>query len=572
MITKKKNVLLIGKDEIKSAREILFKYKRDKSNLDEKIISNEQWWKLRNWEQMRVGSKSEYKPTSAWLWNIIVSKHADAMEVFPEANFLPRASDDIDEATNLTSIMPVILEQNNFESVYSDVQWYKLKQGTGVYGVFWDKSKNGGLGDITVKKIDVLSLFWESGVNDIQDSENVFCVSNIAINELQSEYPEIDFSKIDKTVRASSYIFDDNVDMQGKIPVVDWYYRKKQNGRRVLHYCKFAGDEVLFATENEPEIYPNGWYDHGLYPFVFDSLFKIEGTPCGYGYIDVGKDAQKYIDLLNQAIIDNALMNARPRYFIRSDGSVNEEEFADFSRDFVHTDSNLGKDSIMRIEPTNIDAMFVSVLNGKISELKETTGNRDVLNGGTISGVTAASAIAALQEAGGKISRDSTIAAYGAFKEVVLQCVELIRQFYDAPRQFRINGRLGENSFIHYSNEALVPHHQGFSFGVDLGYRLPVFDIEISAQKANPYTKITQNELALQFYNLGFFNPENAEIALACLEMMDFPRKEGIMQKISENALRLQTEAERNTVEDWIKLSNVERARVESAQSVIPND
>lgn len=38
----------------------------------------------------------------------------------------------------LTSIIPVILDQNDFEETYSDVQMYKLKTGTGVYGVFWD--------------------------------------------------------------------------------------------------------------------------------------------------------------------------------------------------------------------------------------------------------------------------------------------------------------------------------------------------------------------------------------------------------------------------------------------------
>ena len=65
---------------------------------------------------------------------------------------------------------------------------------------------------------------------------------------------------------------------------------------------------------------------------------------------------------------------------------------------------------------------------------------------------------------------------------------------------------------------------------------MPVFDIEVSAQRSNPYSKMSQNELALQFYNLGFFDPERADMALCCLEMMDFARKETIMQRISENA------------------------------------
>ena len=66
-----------------------------------------------------------------------------------------------------------------------------------------------------------------------------------------------------------------------------------------------------------------------------------------------------------------------------------------------------------------------------------------------------------------------------------------------------------------------------------MGYRLPVFDIKVSAQKKNVYTKVAQNELALQFFQLGFFNPQMVDQSLMCLEMMDFDDKDIIMQKIS---------------------------------------
>lgn len=522
-------LLPIGREEINNARQTLLKYKRDKSNLERKVVTNEEWWKLRHWEQLRKDSK-EYKPASAWLWNVIVSKHADAMDCLPEPNLLPRSRDDREEAAKLSSIIPMLLEQNDFERVYSDIQWNKLKQGTGVYGIFWEPSKHGGLGDISIKKVDLLSLFWESGISDIQDSKNIFYVTLRDDDELKRLYPQLQDKLGGDTVDIAKYHYDDNVDTQGKSACIDWYYRK--NGK--LHYCRFVGDEVLFATENMPGLYPAGWYDHGLYPFVFDSLFVIEGTPCGYGYIDIGKDAQTQIDLLNHAIINNAILSAKPRYFIRGDGSVNEEEFADWTRDFVHTNGTLGKDSILQIDVNPINSVYLNILNNKIDELKETSGNRDSSNGGATGGVTAASAIAAMQEAGNKLSRDSTRGSYTAFRQVIYQCIELIRQFYDLPRQFRIVGDMGRVDFTSYSNAGIRPKHQGDAFGVDLGYRLPVFDIEVSAQRSNPYSKMSQNELALQFYNLGFFDPERADSALACLEMMDFARKETVMQYISD--------------------------------------
>jgi hypothetical protein len=68
----------------------------------------------------------------------------------------------------------------------------------------------------------------------------------------------------------------------------------------------------------------------------------------------------------------------------------------------------------------------------------------------------------------------------------------------------------------------------------------PLFDLKISAQKATEYTKMAQNELALQLYQLGMFAPNNADPALATLEMMDFDGKDSVMQRIQQNMMMFQ--------------------------------
>ena len=540
---------VIGREQIQAAQQILNRYKEGKANLERRIVENEQWFKLRHWECMRKSETNQVEPSSGWLFNSIANKHADAMDNFPSPNVLPREEGDKSEAEMLSSIIPVILEQNDFEETYDNVWDYKLKAGTGIYGVFWDKEKMNGLGDITIRKVDIINLFWESGITDIQRSRNLFHVELADNDLLLGMYPQLEGKLGNSTMDISKYIYDDSVDTNNKSAVVDWYYKKRNaQGKIVLHYVKYVNDVVLFATENETErvmddmgnvvkasMAETGWYDHGLYPFVFDPLFSVEGTPCGFGYIDVGKSAQEYIDRGNQAIMQNMLANAKPRHFIRGDGSVNEEEYADLSKDFIHVDGNLGQDSILPVQGKPLNDIYVQVINNKIDELKEVTGNRDISTGGTTSGVTAASAIAAMQEAGSKLSRDNNKASYRAFRKVCLMVIELIRQFYDIPRCFRIMGENGAARFVQYSNAGISPQFQGIEMGVDMGYRVPLFDIEITAQKQSPYSKMSQNELALQFYSAGFFNPQMADQALACLDMMDFDRKQFIMQKIAQN-------------------------------------
>lgn len=524
----------IGTEEVRRAADILRRYHAGKRQLEQRIIDNEQFWKLRHWQQMEKagqgGNPADPQPTSGWLVNCILSKHADAMDCYPEPTVLPREPGDREEARKLTRILPVVLKKNGFKRTYSSAWWYKLKSGCAVYGVFWDAGKLNGLGDIAIRRMDLLNLFWEPGVTDIQDSPHFFSTELQDREALEERYPWAKGKADRGGWSVSRYLYDDAVDTSGKVLVVDWYYHTRENGRKVLQYCKFVGDTVLYATENDPDMREKGWYDHGKYPFVFDVLFPEEGTPAGYGYVDLCKSPQKQIDLMNQAILKNTLASATPRFFVRSDGAVNENEYADWTRPFVHTNGNLGSDSIAPIQTAGLDSVYVAILQSKIAEMKETAGNRDVANGGTAGGVTAATAIAALQEAGGKLSRNMIDDGYEAFSDVVTLCIELIRQFYSLPRQFRLLGAMGREEFVTYDSRGLQP--QAVDDGGIAGYRVPEFDLEVSAQDENPYKTMEYNQLALQLFQMGFFRADMADQALRCLELMDFKNKDQLMSSI----------------------------------------
>lgn len=247
----------IGVEQIREANNTLQKYKQGKANLEQRIIDNEQWYKLRHWECMR-DKKQQVQPTSAWLFNSLANKHADAMDNFPSPNILPREEGDKGEAEMLSSIIPVILEQNDFEETYDNVQDYRLKSGTGVYGIFWDNEKMNGLGDISILKADLINLFWEPGITDIQRSRHLFHVELADNDLLEQEYPQLRGKLSSSSIDLSKYVYDDTVDTSTKSAVVDWYYKKRQNGRNVLHYCKYVNDVVLFATENDPEMAERG--------------------------------------------------------------------------------------------------------------------------------------------------------------------------------------------------------------------------------------------------------------------------------------------------------------------------
>lgn len=560
---------------------ILQKYKAGKQSLERRVIAAENWWKLRNRfeEDKRPGAPAagDFRAVSGWLHNVIVSKHADAMEAYPEPVILPREPDDRAEAELLSAVVPCILEQNAFERTWSDAMWQKLKTGTAAYRVGWDSDKLGGLGDISIERVDLLNLFWEPGVADIQKSKFVFCTHLEDNEELEEQFPELRGRLRGNPFTATRFLYDDAVSLDGKSTVVEAYYRRRRGGRSVLHYVKYVGETVLYSTEGadgaaaadsasaqppqspEASVSPTtpplckgsgfcegrtggidsaqwdsaqppehiGLYDHGCYPFVLDPLFPVEGSPCGYGFVDLCHNNQTAIDLMRTAIIKNTVVGATPRYFQRIDGSVNEDEFADLSRALVHVSGNLGEDSLRQIGFSPLSGVYMDVLNSSIQELRETSGNTETSTGNISSGVTAASAIAALQEASGKGSRDSTRSSYLAYARIIELCIELIRQFYGLPRSFRIAGRAGAEEYIRFSNAGLCPRPQPF------GAALPVFDVKVSAQKRSAYSRLSQNELAMELYRMGIFAAGHEQEALSCLRMMEFDGRDELIARVT---------------------------------------
>ena len=570
-------------EQVEIALQDMRDYFGAKAAVDAKATENEEWWKIRHWNvlaESNEGNKAGVNVGSAWLFNSLINKHADIMDSFPKPNILPREADDEVEAKILTSIIPVVLEQNDYEQVYRDLGWDFCKDGACITGVLWDNYKHDGLGDISVRNIDVHNIAWKPGIEDIQDSDKVYHVTLQDIDTVKAMWPEVD-DKIgpQDTGIVTKYTHDDNIDTSNMVEVVNMYYKKtvsvpihstivNEDGsveeikvmdapKTVVHLAIIVADQLVFCSENEKG-YENGFYEHGMFPFVFRRLFPIKDSPWGFGYLDVMKNPQRDIDMLDQAIIKNAMMRARPRYWARKNANISIDDFADWNTEIVEVATGELGDAVRKIDVDDVPAGAMNHLANKVEELKETSGNRDFSQGSTNSSVTAAAAIAALQEAGSKLSRDLCKELYRGFREEIYLIIELMRQFYTEPRSFRLDPAVADNlpapteqngyevvpsngdyRYILFSNAGIVDRDTVLPNKTTRHIR-PMFDIQVTAEKASPFSRAAQNETAKELYSMGMFAPENAIPALACLDMMDFEGKDKVAQSIQQNSLFMQ--------------------------------
>ena len=191
----------IGEEEIAEAQAIMKRYFNGKKRFDERYKDNFKVYNLlyneqtdKQYQKDSRGNLKEApiaKRIGGQTLNVILNKHADAMDNYPEPIFLAREQSDEKTANMLNSIVPCVLERNRFEKTYSEAWTDKLVGGADCIAVTWDSDRDFGLGDISISRCNILCLAWQPFVEDIQKSDHLFYVSYMDVEAVKKAYPAL---------------------------------------------------------------------------------------------------------------------------------------------------------------------------------------------------------------------------------------------------------------------------------------------------------------------------------------------------------------------------------------------
>lgn len=507
---------------IKNAYELFDEFYKNTMQYREKCKENEEYWKTNHWFSKDV-SPDEPKPVTPVLFSTLENILADIMDNYPEPVILAQEIQDDETAEILTDVVKFVLEKRNFKTKFKQNKRSLLIKGASVTQIFWNNNLYNGLGDVDIINWDIKNFLWDTKVEDIQDGRACFKFSWYPLEYFKAYYPDKwQNFKNEKYQRENNNLFDK--DKKDEYLLIEYWYKKwdSENQKWNVHMAKLAGYTLLEWSEPN---FPNGIYEHGKYPFIIDAVYKLEGEPVGLGIIDLFKNMQDYIDKLDQIIVKNSFMSGKVRALISRASGIDIDDFADWSKDVIEGDS-IGDNMIRWIQAAPLNPFVMQHMVNKINMLKEESGQNQFNRGEGGKGVTAASAIMALQEAGSKRSRAIISEIYEKYSDMVEMVIELIRQFYTETRTFRIRGK--QEKIVKFDNSLLIKNMEG-----DTLQKYIEFDIKISAQKQSPYSKFYQNELAVQLRQLGVLN----EIEM--LDMLEFEGKEKVLNSVKQ---RLDTE------------------------------
>lgn len=519
-------------------------YESEMQSFRQKCKDNNKWYKCNYAQPIKPGT-NEPQSATAFTTSALFNRYADFIDNFPVPNIMERTPDDSETAKKLREIVPLLLELTSFKKRYKRNCYNKMKNGSGIYGVFYDEAAR----KIDIEVIDILDFFCDIHVDDIQESEFVFvrnAIDNDLLKEMYPDYAALFNGDCSVEGRDKTYMLDN------KTEILDCYYKKVNGG---VHLMKLVRDGIVIDCTEDIEGYENGLYDHGLYPFVIDVMYPDDDNLLGFSLIDICRNPQMYIDKLDDAIMKNAMLASKPRWVVKANGGINVEDFKDLSKEVIVSSTDVDEKNVKQFQTQSLPVFVREHRENKINELKEISGNRDWQTGGTAQGVTAASAIEALQSTGQKLSRANIDDTYDSYKEIVYMVIELVRQFFDNEEVYRITNETGQKDFIAFSNAEMYSEETDvFGFGTG-EYKRAEFDVSVVVQKENPFTRETNNQTINSLWTAGYFAPQNMEAAIMALQCMNFDTRDKLVQLMQEKMQQAQAPVANAGGEEKVKIN-----------------
>ena len=486
-----------------------------------RLENNERIYRGDHWYDVPVTDENEPRPVTPIIQSTVENVSADLMDQAPEAHIRPEAGTD----GYVAKVVEALIRRNHDVSAYT-VEYQKLVHdllvgGYCVQEVGYDPALNDGLGGAFIRHVDDRSILFDPLCDDMQEGRAVFKISLRTREWFKDRYPEKYAQMGEDPYAASDAPAYDILrgDRQGSVLLLEYWWKTptEREGVFAVHMALIAGGVVLADSR---EMKPQGYFAHGMYPFILTPLYVRKGSALGFGIVDLFEKQQRYADKLDQIVLKNAFMARHNKLLVTEASGFDEEDLKDWSKE-VHRGESLNGVTWFSTPP--LPAYLMTYIQRIREDIKEESGANDSSRGNFRQGVTAASAIQALQIASTKRARMATARLYEAFRQAVRMEIEVEREFtfFLRPVTILVDGEERQELF---DSTLLIRHDKGAE-------GLPMeFFISVKAAKQDPFSASAQNELILQLMQAGAIDPKRA------VELMSFEGRDQVLKSMKNDS------------------------------------
>lgn len=491
----------------------------------------------RRMRQLKQEQKSRTAPPSNTLNSCIDNAIADQVDNMPEARMAPEREETAKSSEELTDIVSYVLYHAGWPGQYQKIMEDAIVTGTGIAQVFWDDDLEDGEGMVNVSMWHPEDFYPDPRYENLQDGRGCFKVTRTTVAWVEEHYPD-----------AKGYVGGDryNTDYEAQPDVPDgdiettllefWYKRYDAKKRKTrVHMALLAGRALLFSSEtgygaeNKDE-YKEGVYAHGMYPFVMFKYRDVFRKPFGTGMIHDYKDTQHAIDRCLKFIDDNARQSSKQKHFVRRGSGINIDDIANYDKEIVEWDGSDIREVLQTVQANPLNGQVYQIMQYMVDTMKQDSGQNQFSRGEGGLGVTAASAIQSLIEAGGKLTRWHTEQFKDAFREMIEQVIWVLSEYMKSGRKLRIVGGWDntenmDGKFI----ELYAADYEGDKL------KKPAYSVRVQVQKNNPLQNQAHNEFVQQVAQVCAQYGTPMEPSVIVRLMRDVPNKTAVLKAITEN-------------------------------------
>lgn len=516
-----------------------------------------------------TGRKQEGEPKMLQLQTLKSTFNncvADQLDNMPEAALLPERPGLESVAEDMSDVVRFVFNQNGYEELHRRrVEDYFI--GTALTQIIWDEDMDGGKGNVAVDRWPIESFLWDPQEPDIQNARALIKVTWHPLSWFAAHYPKqaVYIGSDDgehENIGLNEALSTLNGDEDRAMLMEYWYRRYDAKKRRyTINVAFMAGGALL---ENRTNV-----YNHGMYPFVMEPFNYIEGQPVGDGLIDQLTPMMRYVNRYAHYIDENTRMAAKNRLLVRKNAQLDMNALVDFDQNIIEG-TNIDDESVRWFQSKPLNGMVTQQMLQFQTDIKQDSGQSQWTRGETAGGVTAASAISALQEAGGKITREHTLMLNQGFKKIVEQVLWLVCQFYTNRQEQMITGKDGKArevmmSASHLRGDDAPPEEMppvellqqmdmmlpGANGALGLGSRIrnhamdkakkrrknnlmpPPYTVQVQVSRRNPLRVQAQNELFIQAYTMAAQAGQQFPLKML-FELLTVDGKDRIMPVLEE--------------------------------------
>lgn len=507
--------------------------------VDELREDHEEMRDARAMRTLRQNERSYTAPPSNTLNSCIDNVIADQIDNMPEALMLPEREDTVNSAEEMSDVVSYVLYQSAWQDVYQTIMEDAAVVGTGIAQVFWDDDADDGEGMVSVLAWHPEDFYPDPTQENIQDGRACFKVTHTTVAWVEEHYPHArGYVSADHADDAAEVEMQHVADGDSKTTLIEFWYKRydAKSRRNRVHMAQLAGQALLYSTElgfggAKESDFENGVYAHGEYPFVLYKYRSVWRRPFGTGLVHDYKDTQTAIDRMLKYIDDNARESSVQRHFIRRGSGVNPDDVANMRKTIIEWEGDRINDVMQTVQANPINNQVYTTLEYLVDSMKQDCGQNQFSRGEGGLGVTAAAAIQALQEAGGKTTRWHTERFKIAFRKMVEQILWVLSDYLDADRRLRIVG--GWDSTGNMKDrivELIAPNRDGGKLPK------PAYTVRVQVQKNNPLQIQADNEFLMQVAQIcgqaGQALPPESVISL----MEGYRTKSSVLKIVRQNS------------------------------------